>query len=137
MLNKLIYIANSLDEKGFKKEADALDGIIKKSFYFFYTKCEDCGGERDVSEPHCKRCEKKRMSKKASREYGSNLEMLDDAISILNALRMEMDPDFGPELGGEEPPDEFYDRMLRNREEEEEGRALMEDARLRKDFDLD
>ena len=74
---------------------------------------------------------------KLAAEGKTNLELLDDAISILNTLRMEMDPDFGPEPGDEGPPDEFYDEMLRAREEEKEGRALMEDARLRKDFDLD
>lgn len=109
MFNKLIYIANSLDKKGFRKEADALDGIIKKSFYFFYTKCKGCGEKRDVDDPDCKRCEKKKMSKKASKEYNSNLEMLDEAISILSALRREMDPNFEPELGDEEPaPNDPY-----------------------------
>lgn len=31
MLKELIYIANSLDERGFKVEADFIDGIIKKA----------------------------------------------------------------------------------------------------------
>jgi hypothetical protein len=31
MINKLIKLANDLDKRGFKKEADLLDELIKKS----------------------------------------------------------------------------------------------------------
>lgn len=100
MLKDLIKVANELDRKGLRAEADYLDQLIK-----------------------------------IAAEGKSKSELLDDAINALNELRDKMGD--GPGTGYEEPSDEFYDRMLRDREEEEEGRALMEDARLRKDFDLD
>jgi len=46
---------------------------------------------------------------KLAAEGKTNLELLDDAISTLNALRMEMDSNFGPEPDYEEPaPDDQY-----------------------------
>jgi hypothetical protein len=91
MLKDLVKLANRLDSKGLKKEADYLDAIIKVA------SVED------------------------------NLELLDDALSTLNALRMEMDPDFGPQ----EMPDEERVRLF---EEEEDAKSLMEEGRLRRDL---
>jgi len=72
MLRDLNKLANRLDLKGLRKEADYLDAIIKVA------SVED------------------------------NLELLDDVLSTLNALRMEMDPNFGPDYDDEdEPKDEW------------------------------
>lgn len=93
MLKDLVKLANKLDSKGLKKEADYLDAILKVA------------------------------------TIKNNLELLDEALSALNVLRMEMDPDFEPE----EMPDE---ERVRRFEEEEDARSLMEEARLRRDLDF-
>lgn len=72
MLKDLVKLANRLDSKGLRKEADYLDAIVKA----------------------------------ASLE--GNLELLDEAMATLDALRREMDPDFSPDYEDEdEPKDEW------------------------------
>lgn len=93
MLKDLVKLANKLDSKGLKKEADYLDAILKVA------------------------------------SVKNNLELLDEALSALNILRMEMDPNFE----SEEMPDE---ERIRRFEEEEDAKLLMEEGRLRRDFGL-